>query len=102
MSAKLCIALALTVLFLALAVGNPFLPAVAGGPPVGVGPEHGRVPLLPLRLAPTLATRPACPDPDLEDLVVEVRIDAHGEPVWVLRDGRTVRRDDALAADSHR
>ncbi|MEO6597233.1 MAG: hypothetical protein ABIP94_21025 [Planctomycetota bacterium] len=34
-----------------------------------------------------------CPDRSLRPLVVEVRTDRDGAPVWVLRDGRVLRRN---------
>jgi len=34
-----------------------------------------------------------CPDPLLRHLVVEVETDASGAPIWVLRDGRRLRRN---------
>lgn len=40
-----------------------------------------------------------CPDPALQALVVDVQRGFDGEPVWVLRDGRRLRRAKSQAAD---
>lgn len=119
MSSRLCIVLALAVLFGALAGGNPFL---AGGPtpaaPSGSTGEGVALPAaaqspraqpvaapavapgadgtaLPATLLPATlpATLPACPEPALQPLVERVEFGGDGEAVWVLRDGRRVRRD---------
>jgi hypothetical protein len=92
MPAKTCIALALAVLFLALATGNPFLsrPKRANAAPVPT------VELVSLRTGvPSGLVRdlPACPVPALQSLVAEVRFDADGAPQWILRDGRVVHAD---------
>ena len=125
-----CLWLALTVLFAALAVGNPFLPC--GGDAVGKpvdaaprgkpavldngreaafamerGPQHdagfvltsGRAvdaAIVPASLRTNgngngVAKAPVCPDAALAPLVVEVE-EVAGETVWVLRDGRRMRR----------
>lgn len=39
------------------------------------------------------AVAEACPDASLQPLVVRVRKGADGQPIWVLRDGRQVRRN---------
>lgn len=124
-----CLWFALTVLFAALACGNPFLPCggnAAGkavqGVPLQARPaalDSGREPAFALArggqsdagfvltggravdaaVAPVSlrATLPAgdepeaCPDPELAPWVVGVERIA-GESVWVLRDGRRMRR----------
>ncbi|MBL8730698.1 MAG: hypothetical protein JNM25_19930 [Planctomycetes bacterium] len=96
MAAKTCIALALTVLFGALAVGNPCL-----RPRGGVVAPPANVHLISLRsgvVAPEHRLPPPCPEPALQALVTEVRFDAAGEPSWILRDGRVLRRDAVTAA----
>lgn len=110
MSSRLCIVLALAVLFGALAGGNPFL---AGGPtPAAPSGSTGEGVALPAAAqspraqpvaAPAVApgadgtalpaTLPACPEPALQPLVERVEFGGDGEAVWVLRDGRRVRRD---------
>jgi hypothetical protein len=113
MSAKICIALALVVLFLALAVGNPFLPVAAAAtdapPPAAIAPLPGAtlpgaaLPGAPRSSAPVSwaalrttapqAELPVCPDPALQPLVVAVRYDAAGALTWILRDGRELQFD---------
>jgi hypothetical protein len=85
MPAKIYISLALALLLLALGTGNPFLRRVQAEP---------RVPAIPLvTQASHLASGPACPDARLRRLVVAVRRDALGQPVWELEDGRVARRN---------
>lgn len=116
MQSKLCLVLALAVLVGALAGGNPFLSrgvdvplravpgdeAAAPLPPVLAvtadfrGDAAGPVPAsaerrpLPMATFPGFAAAP-CPDASLRALVVRVRPDAAGRPIWVLNDGRQVR-----------
>jgi len=83
MPAKVYIALALLVLFGALATGNPFLPRPARA---GLPADDG-VRLLSLRTghaagraAGLAAVALPCPVPELQAQVVDVRFDADGEP----------------------
>jgi hypothetical protein len=100
MPAKVYIALALLVLFGALATGNPFLPR----PARARLPADDGVRLLSLRTghaaghaAGLAAVALPCPVPELQAQVVEVRFDADGEPSWILRDGRVLRQDAVTA-----
>lgn len=132
MAPKTCFLLALGLLVLALARGNPFLraPAAALTPaPAAASPGPGPVAVpsvtaVPLRaraaavpaesseggvvLASVRGGLPSpgkdtglgsalepCPDPALQALVVAVRRAADGHTVWVLADGRAVRRNPA-------
>ena len=96
MSAKLCIALALAVLFGALATGNPFLPR-----PHRAAVRHDDgVHMVSLRTGVVHAGErqlPPCPEPALQALVTEVRFDAAGEPLWILADGRVLHAPTASA-----
>lgn len=125
MPAKISISLVLALLVLALAGGNPFLqpPARAvsapAPAPVPLVAGSGLVRLADRDLGDrnfvdgdfvdgdfgSNATRDdldakfvqseECPDPALRSQVVAVRHDASGRPVWVLQDGRAVRRNPA-------
>lgn len=99
MTAKICIALALAVVFGALAIGNPFLPPRPGAkvPAPGVRPVSLRTGLV----HAGERALPPCPEPALQALVAEVRFDATGEPLWILRDGRVLRRDGAPTPAGH-
>jgi hypothetical protein len=105
MPAKTCIVLALTVLFGALAIGNPFLSKRAGA-----AAPRADVHLVSLRAGAADCTEvpagagyvlagervlPPCPDAALQPLVSDVQFDADGRPLWILRDGRVLRQDAA-------
>ena len=109
MPAKFSISLVLALLVLALAGGNPFLPptarAVSSPPPAPVPliAGNGLVRLVdhPVDdatrgdLDAKFVQSEECPDPALRGQVVAVRNDASGRTVWVLQDGRAVRRNPA-------
>lgn len=108
MNAKVCLLLALGLLFGALATGNPFLrvPMRASAAPPPSAPTSQPVLDLDLMAAPRGRAVPAafqsegfaCPDPALEGLVLRVTRLADGSPCWVLRDGRQFRQDPASPA----
>ncbi|MCC7066166.1 MAG: hypothetical protein IT456_25450 [Planctomycetes bacterium] len=117
MQSKLCLVLALVVLVGALAFGNPFLPhgspvvadgsllpspdvedgtmLVPGGPDPGAASTPAAVgQLVSLQTEVPTSNEPLvgeCPDDSLRGLVVRLRHDHAGEPIWELRDGRFVR-----------
>ncbi|MBL9078036.1 MAG: hypothetical protein JNL08_11065 [Planctomycetes bacterium] len=99
MHEKTCIALALGVLLLALAGGNPFLcaPAAPAAPaepivlPVSLRAGDGRYAVDAVGMLP-------CPWPELQALVVAVHRAPDGTAVWRLRDGRELRAAADVAA----
>lgn len=97
MRAKLCLGLVAALLFGALCIGNPCLPAVREG--AGVAPP----PAAPVIAVDAVAGRsavfvgdhepwPACPDAQLAAFVRAVEF-VGDEPVWTLHDGRRVVRN---------
>lgn len=93
MQSKLCLWLAVAVLVGALVGGNPFLPRGTDAPlraaPAPLPTAHSAA----FDLRAVAGEAPRCPEPGLQAHVVAVRYDGSGLPVWVLDDGRQVRRN---------
>lgn len=108
MSAKPTLLLTIALLLAALAMGNPFLATVDAAPGPLVAPVPVVVPVgfeRPATELPAVATERsdsvddaalAGLEPALRSLVFGTRRDEDGAVVWLLRDGRTVRRDVGL------